>query len=55
MDIAIAKKQDCLSVSWNTITAQVDVSRIQLGHMGCKLLVKILLACPEEVKGGSYE
>lgn len=38
MDIAIVKKQDCLSVSWNAATAEVDVSKIQLGHMGCKLL-----------------
>ena len=38
MDIAIVKKQDYLSVSWNAAIAQVDVSKIQLGHMGCKLL-----------------
>jgi hypothetical protein len=38
MDITIIRKEDNLCVSWNAVTAQVNVSEIQLGHMGCKLL-----------------
>ena len=38
MIVKIVKSDEYLSVSWNAASARVDVSEIQLGHMGCKLL-----------------
>ena len=38
MDISIVRQEEYLCVSWNSVSAQVHVSQIRLGHMGCKLL-----------------
>jgi len=38
MNITVIKQEENLCLSWNCVSAKVNVSEIKLAHMGCKLL-----------------